>query len=569
MSQSIFSQLIAIGQLPDDEIQMRSRKQLLNSLAIMMSVGGLIWGGIAFAFGEYLIGMIPFGYTIMSFFNLLYFHISKNFKGVRFFQILISLLLPFFFQWGLGGFVASGGVMLWALFSLTGSIAFSEIKSSWYWLAAYITLIIFSGLTDSYWAQHGLQHEAWVSTLFFTLNMSIICGMVVSLFLYFVNLRDKANNELKSLTENLEEIVEARTQELTVTNAELNDQKHELQATLNNLQATQSQLVQSEKMASLGQLIAGIAHEINTPLGAISASIQNISDSLQVCGTHFPNLAKKLTEEELHIFFSIVTEVSQRENQHLTSREERQLKRKLRADLEELGIEEESDTLADTLIDSKVYNLDSIKPLLATKSPLEAINSLYHFSTLVNDSNNVSLAVSKASKVVFALKSFAHRDAEGDKHPAEVINNLETVLTLYQNQMKHGVTIQRNFEQVPMISCYVDELNQVWTNLLHNALQAMNYQGDIAIDVKNTSMIGVTGEEVGAVSVAMKDSGTGIPDRIKDRIFDPFFTTKKQGEGTGLGLDIVSKIIKKHHGTIEVDSEVGQGTTFTVTLPLN
>jgi signal transduction histidine kinase len=141
-----------------------------------------------------------------------------------------------------------------------------------------------------------------------------------------------------------------------------------------------------------------------------------------------------------------------------------------------------------------------------------------------------------------------------------ITQGIETVLTLYQNQIKQGVEVVRNYQaQLPAVQCYPDELNQVWTNLIHNALQAMDNQGTLTIDAvqKDTSVL-----------VKITDSGKGIPPEILPNIFEPFFTTKPAGEGSGLGLDIVKKIIEKHQGKIDVESVPGQ-TAFTVSLPIN
>ena len=137
-------------------------------------------------------------------------------------------------------------------------------------------------------------------------------------------------------------------------------------------------------------------------------------------------------------------------------------------------------------------------------------------------------------------------------------DSIETVLTLYHNLIKHGVEVIRTYDDLPNISCYCDELNQVWTNIVHNALQAMNGKGKLEIQIRNAEQF---------AEVRIIDSGSGIPENIKDKIFEPFFTTKPQGEGSGLGLDIVKKIIDKHNGQIEVESEPGR-TCFIVRLPI-
>ena len=131
-------------------------------------------------------------------------------------------------------------------------------------------------------------------------------------------------------------------------------------------------------------------------------------------------------------------------------------------------------------------------------------------------------------------------------------------MTLYYNQIKHGVEVVKKFQPVPIIRCAPHELNQVWTNLIQNALQAMDNKGQLEIAVF---------QQNGQVVTQITDSGPGIPDEIKDRIFEPFFTTKPVGEGSGLGLDIVRKIVEKHQGNVEVESRPGR-TTFSVRLPI-
>jgi len=174
-----------------------------------------------------------------------------------------------------------------------------------------------------------------------------------------------------------------------------------------------------------------------------------------------------------------------------------------------------------------------------------------------SNSDNIIKAVERASKTVFALKSYAHRDPSGKKVRAKVSEGIDVVLTLYHNQLKKGIEVIADYQDIPEIMCYPDELNQVWTNLIHNAVYAMNGSGKLSI---------VISEEKDFVTVAFGDSGCGIASEIWERIFDPFFTTKPAGEGSGLGLDIVKKIIERHWGKITVESRPGE-TTFKVFLP--
>jgi signal transduction histidine kinase len=181
----------------------------------------------------------------------------------------------------------------------------------------------------------------------------------------------------------------------------------------------------------------------------------------------------------------------------------------------------------------------------------------YNLVRLQTNSKNIVNAVERAAKIVFALKSYARYDSSGSKQLETVTDGIETVLELYRNQLKRGVEVVREYQSVPPIRCYPDELMQVWTNLIYNAIQAMRDRGTLIINVS---------EQGDWILVQFTDSGCGIPPEIKAKIFEPFFTTKPAGEGSGLGLDIVKKIVDKHGGHIEVESEPGK-TAFRVWLP--
>jgi signal transduction histidine kinase/ligand-binding sensor domain-containing protein len=348
----------------------------------------------------------------------------------------------------------------------------------------------------------------------------------------------------------LENVVLNRTSELV-------QQKEELRTTLDHLRSTQAQLIQSEKMASLGQLIAGIAHEINTPLGAIKASVSAISNNSGMILKQLPELVKQLDDNQFALFLDLVY-LSSQSYAPASSREERNYKKDLQKKLDEINITDAA-SKADTLIDMGIYyNIEKFADILTLKNT-EVLPAAYHLSQLMKNSQNIKIAVERASKIVFALKNYAHRESREEKVLANIIEGLETVLTIYHNQLKHGISIKRKFEPVLDIYCFPDELNQVWTNLITNAVDAMNGKGDLEISVN---------QNADSLVVKFADSGSGIPEEIKPRIFDAFYTTKAAGEGSGLGLYIVKQIIDKHEGTIVFESVQGKGTTFIVSLPL-
>ncbi len=327
---------------------------------------------------------------------------------------------------------------------------------------------------------------------------------------------------------------------------------------LEDLRQAEAHLVHSEKMAALGQLIAGVAHEINTPIGAIKSSGRNISESLGDVLHELPRVLELLDEEHRGLFGALV-EHAIRPRPMLSTREERTLVRDLTSRLESLGFGQARHR-AGMLVQLQAHeDLDQTLPLLHLPACDLILETAYGMATISTNAENINTAVDRVAKIIFALKSFSRYGGESFWSESDLREGVETVLTIYQNQIKQGIELRRDYQDLPPVRCLPDELNQVWTNLVHNALQAMQHKGTLSIGLRR--------EGVWA-RVSISDTGCGIPDAIRERIFDAFFTTKPAGEGTGLGLDIVRKIIEKHGGQIAVDSEVGRGTTFTVSLPI-
>lgn len=354
----------------------------------------------------------------------------------------------------------------------------------------------------------------------------------------------KSQDDLKHLNENLEQMVSART-------AELEQAMHELQS-------TQTQLVQSEKMATLGQLIAGIAHEINTPIGAIKASSENLTDLLTPFLHNLPGLLETLPPAEKALFLALATELT-KDKEHLGSSEERKLRRAMQKTLEGYEVPE-ADEAARRLVESGFHgDPEPYLLLLRNQQYTLILDTLYRIGQLRLNIENVGMAVDKTKKIVYALKNYAHSHSEETFIPVNLQENLDTIITLFTNKIKYTIQLELDYHPIPNIQASPDELGQVWTNLVHNALQAMNYEGRLIVRLF---------EEDGKAVVQVIDSGAGIPTHVLPRIFDAFYTTKKRGEGTGLGLHLSKKIIERHSGIISAESEPGR-TVFTVRLPFD
>ncbi|MFT6854407.1 MAG: signal transduction histidine kinase [Cyclobacteriaceae bacterium] len=278
--------------------------------------------------------------------------------------------------------------------------------------------------------------------------------------------------------------------------------KAELSNAIASLKGAQSQLVHSEKMASLGQLTAGIAHEINNPINFISSGMVSIKMSIE-----------SLTE--------IAEEYAKLDNG------EEDLEEVL-ANIRELKEEHEYDEIMDEL------------------------------DELIKD---VNYGVTRTIEIVKGLRVFSRLDEEEAKI-ANVNENIDATLTLLRNKTKNRIKVSRYYdENMKDIECYPGQLNQVFMNIMNNAIQA------IPEEKKDGELTIYTEELEEAVVIRIKDNGSGIPEEIKNRIWEPFFTTKEVGVGTGLGMSITYGIIQKHNGTIELTSEFGQGTEFAITLP--
>jgi len=260
----------------------------------------------------------------------------------------------------------------------------------------------------------------------------------------------------------------------------------------------QSQIIQQEKLASIGQLAAGVAHEINNPMGFITSNLNTLGKYTERLATYIAALQSTLDQYDGH-------------SDH---NELKQLRQKLKIE---------------------------------------------HINNDINELIEQSLdGANRVRRIVQDLKSFSRVD-QTEKARTDLNNALETTINIAWNEIKYQATLEKEYGDIPSIICYPQQLNQVFLNLLMNAVQALEKQGNIKLR---------TWHDSDNVYVSVQDNGKGMPQDVKQRIFEPFFTTKGVGKGTGLGLSISADIVRKHGGHIMVDTEVGKGTIFVVGLPL-
>ena len=367
--------------------------------------------------------------------------------------------------------------------------------------------------------------------------------------------------------------VETLSKTLIQSNKDLVDTKERATEAYLALEASQKQLVQSDKMITLGTMVAGVAHEINTPLGAIRANSEIILDSLRELIQKLTPKVNGITISDLEKSIKIY-ELVKETNSGLSTREIRSLRKKVIGILELRNLTN-IEILADYIIElgltdaleksDEIFQEVFIEKYLSIAAVLHGINK---------KTSVIRSSAERVSKIVRSLKSYMHFEEKEDKTLSDIAEGMETVLIVLHNKLKYGIEVIKNYENVPQILCYPDELNQIWTNLIHNAIQAMSDSGTLIIEIEKKLLLSGKPEidnrnldyKGDYISVSIQDSGSGISPEIRSKIFQAFFTTKAAGEGSGLGLHIIGKILKKHEGALYLESEIGK-TKFTIVLP--
>lgn len=346
---------------------------------------------------------------------------------------------------------------------------------------------------------------------------------------------------LIELTETLEEKVRHRTLEL---------------------ENAQSQLIMSEKMASLGTMVAGIAHEINTPAGVINGSADNLESNMNYIVKNVFEIVRFARNKKLRKSFEVALLHilrDRKKSQVMESKDKFRIKREMKDEMVEMGIEVSlAGEVASFIIENDIMDVRKYILEILAHGAKPGYEMLKHASNTSRNIKNIKYSIKNIVRIVKALKYYSHLDQSKSFTSADLIEGIENTLVIMNNQLKYGVEVKKNFSTIPKVVCNPDELNQVWTNLIQNANQAIRGQGTIELSVYSSG---------DTVTIEVQDDGPGINSSIKDRIWDPFFTTKDQGEGSGLGLGIVKGIVEKHKGKISVESIPGK-TVFKVELPL-
>ena len=317
---------------------------------------------------------------------------------------------------------------------------------------------------------------------------------------------------------------------------------------------------QRDRLAGLGKLSAGLAHELNNPASAAKRAASQLRDiikkirnaSLEL-GRRDLTPAQKAEIEKLENFF--IQRDEHPPDALTTSDLEEQLDSLLRSHGQNVLWALAADLARKSVKPEMLESLFAILDAGTARAALVRIAASVEIANLLNE---IESSASRISDLVRAIKEYTYMD-QAPVQNVDIVKSLETTLTILNHKLKRGVVVQRDYRRIPfLVNSFGSELNQVWTNLIDNAIDAMGGKGELRVR---------TYRDDNCVVVEIADNGPGISPEIKSHIFEPFFTTKAVGEGTGLGLDTVQRIVKQHRGNIQVSSVPGD-TRFQVWLPL-
>ena len=517
----------------DDDEDTKLQKLILIRTAHLIIIAAIIWGAIYIGFDELQAGLIPISYAILSSISILILRISNIFRIFRFSQFFLILMLPFLLMISLGGYIEGSAVIIWSILAPMGALLSGQLRQAIYWFIAFVILVIVSGVLQPFVvSDNNLPSQLVI--FFFILNISTVSFITYLILNYFVIQKNKA---IKLVHKNRE--------------LEVNQLQQEVR------------LRQSEKLATLGRLSAGIAHELNNPATAGLRGSKKLQEAIPDLEKSLIRLGQlNLSKEQFNVYNNFKSEVIKRTSKSVQmdplSRSDREqeigswLENKQMPDAWEL-----SSLLAQ--LDFKTEDLSKFEANFSDSQFPDVLLSLCAIFVAQNLLAEIEQGTGRITEIVKSLKSYSYQDSDS----IQLINiheGLNDTLVMLRSQLKTGITVEQQYDEtLPQIEARGNELNQVWTNIIDNAITAMEGKGTLKVK---------TYRQDDWIVVQISDTGHGIPKEVKERIFDPFFTTKAPGEGTGLGLNISHNIIvEEHQGEFNVVSKPGE-TCFEVKLPI-
>lgn len=525
--------IVSLGVTGDCDEDEATTRRVFTGASLLVGVVAPLWGAMFIGFGELGPGLIPSIYSVIT---LVSFVVLWRFGGWHWFRVsqtVLIFVLPIALMLSLGGYVLGSAVIIWALIAPLGALWGGRSREAAFWVAAFFFSATLSGVLDPY-LRDSNDLPGSLRIVLFVMNITFVTGVVFLLLDFFVRQKDtlihvmRRNRELESAY--LE-------QELSMR--------------------------QSDKLATLGKLSAGLAHELNNPTAAAQQATQQLTslllDDAQLEAAIAGLDLLEVEREALDVYTDrIGNRVHKPEFLDPVDRSDRE--HEVQEYLEDVGVDDPWEIAASVVsLGLQRSDLQALAMNLRPDRFVAAVTMLATHYKRQSLLGSLDESTARIIEMVKALKSYTYLD-QAPRQLIDIHEGLDSTLVMFQSRLKTGVEVSRSYaDDVPQIEAYGGELNQVWTNVLENAIDAVGGHGVIEVKTRRAG---------DRVVIEVTDNGSGVPAEIAGHIFDPFVTTKAPGEGTGLGLNISHNIVtQKHGGKITLASEPG-ATTFTVSLPI-
>ena len=529
---ALATRIASIAAVPSDDEETRLQKLIFmpTTVFIVLATSGL--GTVMLINNEPVAAAIPLGYGIVTITQGIVLYFRRNFATFRFIQTTLGSVLPFIMMCWLGGYALGGVGIIWSFLApLLAFLCWGARPAIW-WFANFVLLNILAGLLTPFLRTENNLPEN-VVTLITVTNVAVVTTFAFGTIYYFFQRKERILG------------LERSNRALEQANVE-----------------QEKLLRQSERLATLGRLSAGVAHELNNPAAAVRRGADQLRRNIEELGQaqfSLGGLDANINGRQPGDWIADQLAAPEAPGT-LDAIERSDLTAAMETQLQTLGVQE-SWQHAPALVemglapDMLARDLSGCTPEQLAQI-ISALSSSHETESLLDE---LGQGANRIAETVQALKAYTFMD-QAPLQFVDIHEELEGTIVILRSKLKTGVEVVRRYaDGLPKIDAYGGELNQVWTNLIDNAVEAMDGEGELII---------ATRAETDHVCVEITDQGRGIPADVQPHIFDPFFTTKPLGQGMGLGLNTTYNIVvQRHGGNIKLRSQPGE-TTFTVRLPI-
>lgn len=529
----------AFARRPDDSDEVAFSKALILVVALSCIGCGIVWGLMyAAVFGPGLTTALPFLFVVIVGGTLVGSARTHDHRPLVYAQIASITWIPAFIQWTIGSTAGSGLVIAWSFLGPIGALIFLSFRQALVWMGMFVLIVFVSTIVQPSLLGAPLQVTPRVQSAFFAMNVGAASAVVFAAATWFVR---TIQRELALRLQANEALAESHRR----------------------LMASQQALVQTEKMAALGRVSAGMAHELNNPASAAQRGVGQLREAVEAMSRASFSLGlSRLEADRLDRIRQLEVEAEARVRNSVSLDPLDRLDREsaIQDWLDTSGLEA-AGVHAEALVDLGIEadDLGDLEALFGRNALCAVLERTVWWYTILTLIGEIGHGSGRIVDIVRALKSYTYL-GQGSVQAVDLNEGLNDTLVMLNSVLKPGIVVRRDLDAaLPRVNMHGAELNQVWTNLIGNAVDAMKGEGELTVRSRRDGSDAV---------VQIIDSGPGIPPEVRDRLFDPFVTTKPVGVGTGLGLSISHNIVVHHHGgTIDVESEPGR-TCFEVRLPL-